>query len=1229
MADRVLQNQDKDGMLRRALERIIQLYTDKSHFVYELLQNAEDAGATRIRFLQYSDRLEVLHDGHPFTQQNLTGLCDIGKSDKINDLNQIGEFGVGFKSVFGICETVRLYSHPLGTHDAEIYERFSVEIRDFTHPVDIEDAEIPEGYTTRYVFPYHVGATFSGFQTIDQLNTALSTRLQHLGITTLLFMKSLQSIDYEIALPSLRTSGSYRLEKQRINDHCVLVSASGETASEDKNGSKNNRNKNEQEKVQYLIFSSPVSTIQAGRTVDIAFTVRVTKDGHYHFLPSKYPFISVYFPTETESKLNFIVQGPYRTTPNRSSVPADDKDNKELAEQTARLLRESILELRDAGKLNLSFLNILPFTEEAFDSAPLFSCMYDVVYVLVQQEPVLVCEDGSCQLASHVKIARGREFAEVFTNELLTELLNDGNEYHWLPLAVSETAKQYKDLYDFLTNDLRIGVLRPEHMLEPINRNPLFFKRRDDEWLIRMYNMYSRVGAAFTKSRGGSNMLTARFIKTSKGEFLQPYVVATPETDYRYWSFVPGYRDATYLPNVFLPMDNGTTLNDIPFVDAEMLRQCPQFFKEVLGLRQPGAFEFFVHDYEQRGKQGGRTTDEQHISDVKQLLKYLHNPDYNGKIQELIKNYLLVRCVEGNVRTVANPHRESVYFSKADNGTSIEMYLHGVADASFVDEEFYFNAGITRDQLRELGIGSDLTIGSGITSGVYYSGNRGAQPSWQSGAFLWKLDLLYLDEVLEYMSSHPFAMDSMAKSNYIFRFLQGYQRRQLTGTVYISGNTVPNKYGEKSKILNSLLDQTERLRRKPDGSYEKWRVKWLYTKSQQLVAPNQISRYDLNTSIYGEIDCESELYDLLGFVKSDRERMETIAREYDKISDDKKEQYFELELSRRYGVSVSDLNKVMQGKNPKRVDKGQNQTTGEFEFPQSNIVSWDRLRRHITAEFCYAVPVQYSHRVRSVRVSQSPDSAKAYLKDMYRISGQQRYVCQSCHQAVTNIESCQIAREPKWELDAMHLCMCPNCASEFRKICKNSRELESFLAAIARMRDSDIESENPVEVTTSESAIWFTQVHIAEIRELLALQKRAEDKDEPEKRREMQRANDARRVTPSAGLRSTATSNQRSHAAALVVNRSIERKVAARPSNNKAQKNTHNQSKKQPTARKYITSQMGPLELINQMVRHDSYGIGSVTKCSPTEISVHFYSGVNATFSLKSIEKERSMYLVL
>ena len=110
IASRILSNQDRDGMLRRSLERIIQLYTDRSHFIYELLQNAEDAGATSIRFVQHYDRLVVMHNGAAFTRQNLQGLCDIGKSDKTKNLNQIGEFGVGFKSVFSICEKVRQHS---------------------------------------------------------------------------------------------------------------------------------------------------------------------------------------------------------------------------------------------------------------------------------------------------------------------------------------------------------------------------------------------------------------------------------------------------------------------------------------------------------------------------------------------------------------------------------------------------------------------------------------------------------------------------------------------------------------------------------------------------------------------------------------------------------------------------------------------------------------------------------------------------------------------------------------------------------------------------------------------------------------------------------------------------------------------------------------------------------------------------------------------------------------
>ncbi len=38
------------------------LYNDPSHFIYEILQNAEDAGASKISFNLFSDHLEIIHN---------------------------------------------------------------------------------------------------------------------------------------------------------------------------------------------------------------------------------------------------------------------------------------------------------------------------------------------------------------------------------------------------------------------------------------------------------------------------------------------------------------------------------------------------------------------------------------------------------------------------------------------------------------------------------------------------------------------------------------------------------------------------------------------------------------------------------------------------------------------------------------------------------------------------------------------------------------------------------------------------------------------------------------------------------------------------------------------------------------------------------------------------------------------------------------------------------------
>ena len=92
------------------LDLLGQLYSERTHFIFELIQNAEDAGATELAFDLFEDRLELRHDGRPFTEADVRGVCGVGQSGKAGDLTSIGKFGIGFKSVYAYTRTPRIHS---------------------------------------------------------------------------------------------------------------------------------------------------------------------------------------------------------------------------------------------------------------------------------------------------------------------------------------------------------------------------------------------------------------------------------------------------------------------------------------------------------------------------------------------------------------------------------------------------------------------------------------------------------------------------------------------------------------------------------------------------------------------------------------------------------------------------------------------------------------------------------------------------------------------------------------------------------------------------------------------------------------------------------------------------------------------------------------------------------------------------------------------------------------
>lgn len=82
------------------------------HIVSELLQNADDAGATTAS-VRVEDKVFIFeHDGEDFKEEHFTSLCRFGYSNK-RALHTIGFRGIGFKSTFSLGPEVELQTPSL------------------------------------------------------------------------------------------------------------------------------------------------------------------------------------------------------------------------------------------------------------------------------------------------------------------------------------------------------------------------------------------------------------------------------------------------------------------------------------------------------------------------------------------------------------------------------------------------------------------------------------------------------------------------------------------------------------------------------------------------------------------------------------------------------------------------------------------------------------------------------------------------------------------------------------------------------------------------------------------------------------------------------------------------------------------------------------------------------------------------------------------------------------
>jgi hypothetical protein len=325
--------------MRGIRDSIVEKYSEPAHFIYELLQNADDVQATQVKFILRADGLSFIHNGTvrfnvtaPNQAQvgHINAITSIGNSSKSEQTNTIGKFGVGFKSVFQYTETPHIY-------DPEI----AFKITDFIVPVLLDDLLHPlkEKTETLFYFPFNHPKKEAAiaFKEIEE-------KLKKLQYPSL-FLNNLREINWQIH----NKFGSFSIkttEEKTIGDTQFYSLESIQ-----KTGKKT-------EKIYFLKFSR-----QEEKT-DLKYSVVYRSNEKGDILHDRLHEIFCYFPTKVSTPFAFLLHAPFLLTDSREGIKIGEIWNQDLLQLLANLQADSVEMLRDLKLLTEDSFLAFPFQQQ-------------------------------------------------------------------------------------------------------------------------------------------------------------------------------------------------------------------------------------------------------------------------------------------------------------------------------------------------------------------------------------------------------------------------------------------------------------------------------------------------------------------------------------------------------------------------------------------------------------------------------------------------------------------------------------------------------------------------------------------------------------------------------------------------------------------------------------------------------------------------------------------------
>lgn len=449
------------------------IYTEEERFIFELLQNAVDSfdshkqTTLEIKIILTDNLLVFMHNGSPFSERDLEGLCDIGNGNKVTDAKKIGYKGIGFKSVFMHSHRVTVWT--AGTcfkFDKEACEAFAKSKGSGYENVKMPWQIIPILTKTPS------GINTEGFNVVTYIEISnkksLKRKVEKLLSDThfLLFLK----------VDDLRVSfwedgeEILNLSKKQTADELTL-SVNGKPQSSWLIYSTEVKLTSE---VKYaLVHDSKTPTkLKDSDSVEISFAIALDKDKN--IIPLSDAVMYTYLPTSFSFGLNFIVNANFITDAGRQQIVKDCAWNEFIFAQIPgsylNWIRESV------AKTYSDWYKVLPPYSKSEDelseaySAALKDALNTIPFIkAVNGDMVLLQEALTDNIGLNSAIP-----PKIFNTFVHANILKNTNAFS---LVSSEIGQALQKMYD-------VANITTEHVYIILEKANEYLKNLTDEEML-------------------------------------------------------------------------------------------------------------------------------------------------------------------------------------------------------------------------------------------------------------------------------------------------------------------------------------------------------------------------------------------------------------------------------------------------------------------------------------------------------------------------------------------------------------------------------------------------------------------------------------------------------------------------------------------------------------------------------------------------------------------------